>query len=163
MNDPDVDVVQYRPELRHAFEELNRTWIEESFEMEEADRAYLSHPERHVIEPGGEILFVLENENPVGTCALIKRGEDVFELAKMAVARSARGRSYGRLLLNEALAVARDCDASRVYLVTDKKLEAAVALYESAGFKRIERNPAQPYQRGNLQMELDLSEHRDTA
>jgi len=163
MSDPNTEIVGYRKEFRSAFEALNRAWIEESFEMEETDLAYLSEPEHHIIDPGGAILFLLEDEEPVGTCALIKREDQVFELAKMAVAPSARGRGYGRRLAESALAEAKARGASRVYLVTDEKLEAAVALYEKLGFRKIGRDSSQPYQRGNLQMELDLSGREDEA
>ena len=157
MDNPDTEIVQYRPEVRAAFEELNRIWIEKHFEMEDTDRAYLTDPEKHIIDPGGSILFFLEAGEPVGTCALIKRGERVFELAKMAVAPSARGRGYGQQLAEAALATAQAQGASQVYLLTDEKLGAAVALYRKLGFQKTVRDSSQPYQRGNLQMEIDLS------
>ena len=32
-----AEVVRFKPELAHCFESLNREWIEEYFEIEEAD------------------------------------------------------------------------------------------------------------------------------
>lgn len=157
MNDPKIEIVNYSSEFRAAFEALNRTWIEGNFKMEETDLAYLTQPERNVIDPGGAILFLLENGEPVGTCALIKQGEKEYELAKMAVDPSARGNGYGKRLMEAILKEAQDRYATRIYLVTDEKLEPAVALYEKFGFRKVEHDSSQPYQRGNLQMELDLS------
>ena len=54
-----IKVVPYREELRAAFEQLNREWIEQYFELEEADRKVFSDPEARILGHGGQIFFVL--------------------------------------------------------------------------------------------------------
>ena len=92
-----ASVVSYRPDYRPDFERLNRAWIEQYFQLEDADRQVFDDPESAIIEPGGEIFFVVENEEVVGTCAIIPHEPGVYEIAKMAVSPAARGRGYGDL------------------------------------------------------------------
>src|SRR2546421_731578 len=83
-------VVSYREELRAAFEQLNRDWIETYFVLEEPDLEVFSDPRAKILEPGGEIFFVLEGGQVQGTCAVLRHSADECEIAKMAVAPGAR-------------------------------------------------------------------------
>ena len=47
----------------------------------------------HIIHPGGEIFFSTQNNTAIGTVALIKRGDGIFELTKMAIAPSQQGKN----------------------------------------------------------------------
>src|SRR5215212_1424579 len=53
-------VVPYREEFRAAFEQLNRDWIESYFVLEEADREVFRDPVGHILDPGGQIFFVVD-------------------------------------------------------------------------------------------------------
>lgn len=151
-----VEVVGFRPELAEHFELLNRAWIEEYFVMEEADRSIFRDPYKEVVEPGGEIFFALANENVLGTCAVIKLDEQVYELAKMAVSEAARGRGYGDRLIESAISFARDSGAERLILLSNTKLKPAIALYKKHGFKSVPISDAHDYARVDIQMELKL-------
>ena len=50
-----VQVINWDPRYRDDFARLNVTWIEEYFCLEEIDRRYLYNPEKHIIEPGGDV------------------------------------------------------------------------------------------------------------
>jgi putative acetyltransferase len=89
-----VTVMPYREEFRSAFEQLNREWIETYFALEEADREIFRDPTAKVLAAGGQIFFVLEGNQVQGTCAVLRHNGEEFEIAKMAVAPSARGRGY---------------------------------------------------------------------
>ena len=39
------------------FYNLNKAWIEESWQLEESDINDLSNPEKYIIEKGGEVFF----------------------------------------------------------------------------------------------------------
>jgi putative acetyltransferase len=144
---------------RAAFEALNRAWIERHFVVEEADRAVFADPEGAIRAPGGEILFVLEGERIVGTCALMPHGPGTFELAKMAVDPSAQGRGHADRLMAAALDWARARGAERVMLVTNSALTPALRLYAKHGFRRVPVDPANEYARADVQMELALGPH----
>ena len=66
-----AEVVTYREEYRGHFEQLNRAWIEQHFVVEEADREVFRDPAEAIIRPGGQIFFVVEGDEVLGTCAVI--------------------------------------------------------------------------------------------
>jgi hypothetical protein len=66
----EIRILNYRPELRPHFENLNREWIEKYFEIEPHDLKVFATPEREVLEKGGEILFAELDGQIVGTGAL---------------------------------------------------------------------------------------------
>jgi GNAT superfamily N-acetyltransferase len=127
-------IVPYGPEHAAAFRDLNLAWIRKYFVVEERDARDLGDPERYILSPGGYIFMAELRDDVVGTCALMPEGEDVFELAKMTVAESARGLGVGRALGAAALAHARAIGARRVELWTNSSLAPAIALYRTLGF-----------------------------
>jgi GNAT superfamily N-acetyltransferase len=155
--DAAVEVVGFRPELAPAFRDLNLAWLEPLFGVEEPDRVVLEDPAAEVLGRGGEVLFALAGGEPVGTCALLRRG-DCAELAKMAVATAYRGRGIGRRLGVATIARARAAGYRRLFLLTSPRLEAAVALYRSLGFHEVAEPPAPrpPLSRCSIVMDLDL-------
>ncbi len=122
--------------LAGAFFEINAEWITTMFTMEPADRETIEHPRAHIVDPGGAILFV---EAPglgvIGTCALRKQAEGVFELTKMAVRPAARGLKAGEYLLEATIARAFEMGAETLYLLTNTDCAAAIHLYEKNGFQ----------------------------
>ncbi len=157
-----VEIVTFDPRHAAAFAALNYEWIERFFEVEDEDRKALDHPEAYAIEPGGEIFFVLEDGEAVGTVAMVPHGEG-FELAKMAVRPDRQGRGYSKLLMDACLAFARERGATEVMLVTNDVLAPALGLYKQAGFRPVERYTDDRYARGNLQMLLTLSSLSEKA
>ncbi|HWU01216.1 MAG TPA: GNAT family N-acetyltransferase [Novosphingobium sp.] len=123
-------------ELDEAFYRINAQWVQAMFTLEEKDIELLSHPHAQIIEKGGEILFVETPEaGIVGTCALIRMEEGVFELTKMGVSEAARGRKAGEFLLAATLERAREIGIETLYLLTNRKCAAAIHLYEKLGFE----------------------------
>jgi len=152
---PGVSIVEYSPAYAAAFKALNEEWIRTHFEIEEADSHSLDNPDDYILKPGGHILLALLDGEPVGTCALINRGEDGFELAKMAVSPKVRGKGIGALIGQATLQKAREVGARRVYLESNTSLEPAINLYRKLGFVEI-RGGVSPYKRCNIQMEMRL-------
>jgi N-acetylglutamate synthase-like GNAT family acetyltransferase len=112
-----------------------------------------------VLRPGGHIFVAVADGATIGCCALLLRSPGVFEVAKMAVAASHRGRGVGRRLLERAIAEARRCGARALYLETNHTLANAVHLYESVGFRHIppERMTPSPYARADVYMEMEIA------
>jgi putative acetyltransferase len=149
-------VVSYREEFRDAFERLNRDWIERYFVLEDADREAFANPAAAILAPGGQIFFVLEGETVQGTCAVLRHDGNTFELAKMAVAPTARGRGYGDLLLETAVRFAAEAGAQRVIIVSNTVLEPAIRLYQKHGFVRVPLMQDGRYRRANIRLERYL-------
>lgn len=125
----------FTPSLAPLFRSINAQWIEAMYQLEPTDLDVLDHPQERIIDKGGDILFVeAEGLGVVGTCALQKTGPDQYELTKMGVLESARGRKAGEFLLKAMLARAEQKGARRLYLLSNKKSEAAIHLYEKLGF-----------------------------
>jgi ribosomal protein S18 acetylase RimI-like enzyme len=127
---------EYSDDLATDFYEINAEWINTMFRLEQTDQEVLKNPQERIIAPGGTILFV---EAPglgvVGACALQKTGEGSFELTKMGVRASARGLKAGEFLLSAIIDRAKAMRAETLYLLTSKRCEAAIHLYEKIGFR----------------------------
>lgn len=152
-------IVTYRPSLAKAFATLNYEWIEHYFSVEAEDRKALDHPETYV--RGGEIFFVLVDDEPVGTVAMVPFAEEngkvtIFELAKMAVRPDQQGKGFSRLLMEACVEYANKSGAREIMLVTNDVLAPALALYEAYGFKALAKSNDARYERGNLEMRLQL-------
>lgn len=151
-----AEVRTYRDEWRGEFERLNREWIETWFTLEDADRETFRDPVGKILEPGGEVFFVVDGDQVLGTCAVVRHSADVHEIAKMAVASGARGRGYGDLLMEAAVAFSRRTGARRVKIVSNTRLGPAIRLYEKHGFVRVPLVEDQRYARADIQLELVL-------
>ncbi|KQR70207.1 bifunctional helix-turn-helix transcriptional regulator/GNAT family N-acetyltransferase [Pedobacter sp. Leaf176] len=156
-----VRITAFKPEHASAFRKLNEQWISSYFKMEEADHRSLDNPQEYILDKGGHILVALLNNEVVGVCALIvmNDGEHDFELAKMAVAPSAQGKSIGWLLGQAALDKAATLGATKIYLESNTILKPAINLYYKLGFQKIAGHPT-PYERCNIQMAADINRYQ---
>lgn len=151
-----VRLVSWSPDLRAHFERLNLEWIERWFTVEEEDRKVFADPAGLIVEPGGQIFFVVDEIGVRGTCAVIRHDTETFELAKMAVEPSAQGRGYGDRLVEAAVGFARGAGAHRLMLVSNTRLGPALNLYRKHGFQDVPLDPANGYSRADIQLELRL-------
>ena len=151
-----LSIRPFSDDLAPAFHDINVQWIQAMFRLEQTDRDVLEHPQARIIAPGGDILFVeAEGLGIVGTCALQKTGERQFELTKMGVLDSARGRKAGAFLLDAVIRRAHELQAETLYLLTSSTCAAAIHLYEKAGFVHdgdIMRDFGARYQRCDVAM-----------
>jgi len=130
-----LSIREFSDDLAGAFRDINAEWINAMYSLEEADREVIDHPRATIVDPGGAILFVeAEGLGIVGACALRKTGEAAFELTKMGVLESARGRKAGEFLLAAVIARAQAMGANLLYLLSNQKSAAAIHLYEKLGF-----------------------------
>lgn len=131
-----LSIHPWSPTLAAAFHDINMQWIEAMFALEDTDRKVLENPQSMIMDKGGDILFVsAEGLGIVGACALMPaKDTGAFELTKMGVLDSARGRKAGEFLLDAVLARANAMKIETLFLLTNKKCEAAIHLYEKLGF-----------------------------
>lgn len=139
-----------------AFVALNTDWIREYFALEPADEALFSDVDRTIIDLGGAIFMAELDGRIVGTCALMNHGDGVFELAKMAVEREARGRNLGYLLGQRIVDEARNRNGRMIFIESNTILKPAIQLYYKLGFRKVAGHTS-PYSRSNIYMELALS------
>jgi len=115
-------------------------------------------PENKILGKGGHIFMAYLGQEAVGCVALIPMDDGVYELSKMAVSPDLRGLGIGRSLLEYAVTQARHIGARSLFLASNARLQNAVHLYESIGFRHLppERRPASLYTRANVFMEMPL-------
>ena len=158
MSDKNVKVVPFEEKYAVDFKRLNLEWIEKYFNVEEMDKKHLEHPQKNIIEPGGEIYSVIEDGIVKGVCALVFHEEGVYELAKMAVEKESRGKGYGNLLMEAIIEDARVKNAEKIVILSNTQLKAAINLYKKYGFITTRLGQDPDYERGNIEMQLDLSD-----
>lgn len=130
-----LQIPEFTDELAAAFHDINAQWLTSMYSLEPIDIEVLRDPRARIIDPGGAILFVeAEGLGIVGTCALLKSGEGEYELTKMSVLESARGRKAGEFLLRAVIRRAERMGADLLYLLSNTKSAAAIHLYEKLGF-----------------------------
>ena len=148
-----VRIEPFSPELREHFYRLNAEWLARYFQIEPIDHAVMSEPEKHILEPGGSILFAMVGEDVVGTCALMVDAPGVYELTKMAVTPGHQGLGIGRKLMEAAIAEFQRLGGKELFLESQTRLQPALRLYESVGFERQPAiKPGSHYQRADVYM-----------
>src|SRR5262245_41054435 len=88
----------------------------------------------------GPIWIAEQDGNIVGTVSVVQKGEGLY-IRSMAVHPEARGRGVAALLLEAVERTAEVVACSRIFLSTTPFLDAAIHLYERAGFRRTDEGP----------------------
>ncbi len=158
MSEKTIKVVPFQEKYADDFKRLNLEWIEKYFSVEEMDIKQLEQPQKNIIEAGGEIYFVIEDGKVKGVCALVFHKEGEYELAKMAVDKESRGKGYGNLLMEAIIEGARANNAEKIIIVSNTQLDAAINLYKKYGFITTRLGQDPDYERGNIEMQLDMTE-----
>jgi DNA-binding MarR family transcriptional regulator/N-acetylglutamate synthase-like GNAT family acetyltransferase len=152
----ELRIVEFEEEYTKYFTNLNFEWLKKYFYIEDYDREVLTQPQKYIIDKGGIILFAIIGEIVVGTVALIKRGDGIFELSKMAVTEAYQARKIGQKLMLACIDIAREKAWDRLFLDSNRKLKPAINLYHKIGFIEIPVPDDSPYERCNIRMELKL-------
>ncbi|UCH47134.1 MAG: GNAT family N-acetyltransferase [Betaproteobacteria bacterium] len=148
-------IVAFEPSHAEAFRDLNLDWIEEYFVVEDLDRTHLDFPQESFVDTGGAILMAELGGRVVGCCALLKHGDSVYEVSKMAVMRECQGVGIGKRLLHAVIEHARSLGARRLDIISSTRLPPAIELYKKAGFVVVPLE-SDAYARGNIALELRL-------
>jgi ribosomal protein S18 acetylase RimI-like enzyme len=150
-----VLVTDFKSQYSSQFYQLNRLWIEESWVLEDSDKKDLLNPEI-IIHNGGQIFFAISKHEVIGTVAMIKNSDKIYELAKMTVKSSHRGKGIANLLMDKCIEFAFKKNASEIFLISNDSLTVARNLYEKYGFKEVVLD-SQKYERGNVKMILQIT------
>ena len=152
-----IEIIRFDPKYSAYFKNLNLDWLNRYFRVEPHDDEVLGDPEKYIIKPGGNIFFAREGNRILGTVALIKIEDNVFELTKMAVTPQAQGKKIGQKLMAHTLEFAKEQGWKTLILYSNRKLENAIYIYKKYGFEEIPLEDNNPYGRGDIKMKLELS------
>jgi len=110
--------------------------------------------------PTGRLMLVRSDDRVVGIGCLKRLSSGIGEIKRMYVRPEARGAGLGRTLLASLIDEAKLAGYSRIRLDSAGFMDAAHALYRSAGFRDIEPYPEseipEEFQRHWVFMERDL-------
>jgi len=151
-----LEVIPFKSDLSNYFYEMNIEWLEKFFYVEPFDREVLQYPEKHIISTGGHIFFAIENNEVIGTVALLKHDKNIFELTKMAVPPKHQGKHVGQQLLVHCIDFGKKNRFKKIILYSHTKLENAIYIYRKFGFQEIELEADNPYDRSDIKMQLIL-------
>lgn len=100
---------------------------------------------QHRYSPPNSCFFLLKEAETVVACAILKRfSEDAVELKRMYLKPEARGKGYGKRLLQHAIQTAKELGFRRMVLDTEPIMATAIELYEKFGFQRCDAYYASP-------------------
>ncbi len=153
----EIEFLEFNDSLAPHFEELNRDWIEKHFEMEPSDKRLLLRPKESIIDKGGFIYFAKLNNEIVGTVALIKVNDHVFELGKMAVSPDHQKSGIGKAMLDHVIAEAKVKGLDKLVLYSNTNLAPAINMYFKRGFRVIPKSDHHNI-RANIKMEMPLND-----
>lgn len=148
-----IEIVSYEPKYQPGFKKLNLTWLDQYHLTESHDLEILDDPEGTVLTGGGSIFLAVEGEQVIGSAGIRKSGKQEYELVKMSVDPSYRGRGIGRQLIEKCLDAARRQNAKKVILFSNSQLKTAIQLYEKYGFRHVVVTGT-PLQTADVKMEL---------
>lgn len=149
-------VITYDEKYKEEFKVLNLTWVKQFFEVEESDTKQLGSPEEYILQPGGEIFFILNSQDIVTGVVADVIHDGKCELAKMTVRKEYTGKGYANILMREAIHWSKDKGFPFIELYSSVELENAIALYKKFGFQTTHLGPHPAYKRCSIIMKLDF-------
>lgn len=108
------------------------------------------------LPPTGRLFLAMEEDITVGCVALRRIGDGICEMKRLYVRPQFRGTGMGHTLAETVIQAAREIGYGRMRLDTlPGKMDRAIAMYRSIGFKEIEAYYENPVE-GAKFMELSL-------
>jgi GNAT superfamily N-acetyltransferase len=152
-----IELVEYTDKFADDFKRINLEWLDKYQLTEQPDLRILNNPKAAVLDKGGVIYLAKFDAEVIGSAALIKEHDGLYELAKMTVVPAWRGRGISKLLIEKCLDKARELRAKKIVLFSNHQLTTALALYNKYGFRSIELLDS-PLKTADVKMELVLEE-----
>ena len=149
----EIEIIDYEPRYKEDFRSLNLEWISAYFEIEPTDLEQLDYPEENIIAKGGRIYLARVNDEIIGTIALKKVDETVYELSKMAVSPKHQGLGAGVLLARHLIKEAQNLGCKMLFLESNQKLTPALTLYKKLGFVEVPVSDS-PFSRADYRAEM---------
>ena len=150
-----VEIIEYDEKYHSDFKRMNLDYLDKYNLTESHDMIILNNPEENVIKSGGFIWLAKAGDEIVGTVGIMPEGHGIFELIKMCVAESWRGRGISKLLMETCLQKVKELGGEKLFLFSNHQLQTALKLYAKYGFKNVEVTDS-PFETADVKMELEF-------
>jgi len=150
-----VDIIDYDEKYHSDFKRMNLDYLDKYNLTESHDMIILDNPEEIIIGRGGFIWLAKAGNEIVGTVGIMPEGHGIFELIKMCVAESWRGRGISKLLMETCLQKVKELGGEKLFLFSNHQLQTALKLYTKYGFKNVEVTDS-PFETADVKMELEF-------
>jgi ribosomal protein S18 acetylase RimI-like enzyme len=141
-------------DARALFEEY-AAWLGLNLCFQNFDKELSELPGDYV-PPSGRLFLATDTDQMAGCVAIRKIADDTCEMKRLFVRPAFRGLGLGRTLIGTVIDAAREIGYQRMRLDTlPGKMDQAIAMYRSLGFKNIEPYYDNPVE-GAAFMELEL-------
>ena len=153
--DNNIAIIEYDKKYHADFKRMNLDYLDKYNLTESHDMIILDNPEEIVIKRGGFIWLAKAGNEVVGTVGIMPEGHGIFELIKMCVAESWRGRGISKLLMETCLQKVKELGGEKLFLFSNHQLQTALKLYTKYGFKNVEVTDS-PFETADVKMELEF-------
>jgi putative acetyltransferase len=150
-----IEIIEYQNKYQSDFYRLNIAWLDKYNLAESHDLMILNNPEGEIINKGGFIWLAKEGDSIVGSAAIMKETDEVFELAKMAVDEAFQGKGISKLLIETCIDKAKKIGVSKLELFSNHQLITALGLYKKYGFQHVDVTNS-PFETADVKMEMKL-------
>lgn len=150
-----ITIKPYESKHHSAFKALNLEWLDKYNLTEEPDLIVLNDPHGTILANGGYIWMAMDGDEAVGSAALINEGHGHYELAKMAVTPTHRGKGISKQLIETCISKAKEIGASKLLLFSNHQLMTALKLYEKYGFRHVAVEDS-PFATADVKMEMEI-------
>lgn len=137
-----MDIKTFKPTMQQTVEDFfEKCFTSVGIPYSPMDRhADIANVERYYMQ-NGCFWCLYDSDVLIGTVAvrIIDIDNKAFELKRMFVMPEYQGKGYGRLLLEYAIAYAREQQYNKICLDTQKQFSVAQHLYRSCGFQETEK------------------------
>ena len=150
-----IEIIEYDKKYHQDFKKMNLDYLDKYNLTESHDMIILDNPEEIVLGRGGFLWLAKAGEEIVGTVGIMPEGHGIFELIKMCVAESWRGRGISKILMETCLQKVKELGGEKLFLFSNHQLQTALKLYEKYGFKNVVVKDS-PFATADVKMELEL-------
>ena len=150
-----IEIIEYDKKFHTDFKRMNLDYLDKYNLTESHDMIILDNPEEIVIKSGGFIWLAKAGDEIVGTVGIMPEGHGIFELIKMCVAESWRGKGISKLLMETCLHKVKELGGEKLFLFSNHQLQTALKLYTKYGFKNVEVTDS-PFETADVKMELEF-------
>lgn len=132
-----LKIVNYRARYFDDFYSMNKEWLEKLIGITNHDKIVLENPQKEILAKSGKIYIAKIKKEVIGTFTLFPLPNNHCELSKFTIREIYRKLNLGKVILKQAVDIARESNYSSILLLTHPKLADATKLYKNFGFVNI--------------------------